>query len=78
MNSVEKVYLALEELEDMDDHEIKEALPIPISVPAARGIIPMVARAVPENAHDLDEFLTQVGNFCHSLRSDGYEPAPAA
>lgn len=70
MNSVEKVYLALEELEDADDEELKEALPLPIPVPTLRGLLPVVARYVPENAGELDEFLTQVGNFCHSLRSD--------
>lgn len=77
MTSVEKVYLCLEELEDADDQELAEALPIPIPAHMLRGILPVIARQVPENSADLDQFLTSVGDFCHSLRSDGYAPIAA-
>lgn len=75
MNSVQKVYMALEEIGDMEDDELQEALPVPVPIPLARSILPMVARSIPEDAAELDEFLTQVGDFCHGLRSDA--PAPA-
>lgn len=78
MNSVEKVYMALEELEDADDDEIREALPLPgLSTAFVRTMLPAIARFVPEDPDELDEFLTGVGNFCHMLRSDDYVPAAA-
>jgi hypothetical protein len=75
MNSVEKVYMALEELADADDDELREALPIPAPPAMIRSVLPAIGRQVPENAADLDEFLTNVGNFVHTLRSDDYQPA---
>lgn len=77
MNSVEKCYRALEYIADLDDEELDDALPIPLPPAMARGFLPIVARNMPDNPHVLDQFLTDVGNFCHDLRSD-HEPATAA
>lgn len=77
MNSREKVYEALEQLADADDDELREALPIPIPAAILRGVVPAIARNIPEDVRELDAFLTQVGDFCHAMRSDGYAVAAA-
>jgi hypothetical protein len=76
MNSIEKVHLALEEMADAEDEDLTEAIPVPIPPTMLRSFMPVIAHSIPEDPGDLDLFLTQVGDFCHSLRSD-HEPAPA-
>jgi hypothetical protein len=73
MNSCEKVYLALEQLADADDDEIKESIPLPAPVPMVRGILPVIARQLPDDPADLDAFLLNLSEFCLSFRSDALE-----
>jgi hypothetical protein len=77
MRSTEKVMEAITFLEDADDQELAEAFPGGIPPGLARAALPFVVDAVPTDADELDTFLTQVGDFCHALRSDGYVPQPA-
>lgn len=69
MRSTEKVLATVEYLEEREDHELRDAFP---GVPAGivRAALPFVIDAIPSDPAQLDEFLTQVGDFCHSLRSD--------
>jgi hypothetical protein len=75
MKSPEKVLLMLELLQDSEDDEINEALPIG-PPPMIRAGLVAVARYLPEQPDELDTFLTQVGDFCHALRSDDQGGTP--
>lgn len=75
MNSTEKVWTIVEQLQDSEDSEIAEALPLGLPAPILRGALLMITDQIPQDPAALDEFLSQVGDFCHSLRSDGYERA---
>lgn len=70
MNSIEKVYLALEQMADAEDEDLAEAIPVPIPPTMLRGFLPIITRNIPEDPAELDDFLGKVGDFCHSLRSD--------
>ena len=77
MNSVQKVFAAIAQLEGSTDEELRAAFP---SAPPGivRAALPFVIDAVPTDPAQLDEFLTGVGDFCHSLRSDDVAAQPAA
>lgn len=72
MNSVEKVEAALDHLMNSSDEDLQEAIPIPPGIVIAA--MPFIADVLPQDPGELDEFLTNVGDFCHSMRSDR-EPA---
>lgn len=73
MNSVEKAYQVLEYIADAEDQEIRESLPVPAPPSVVRAVAAAASGYIPEQADDLDAFLTQLSEFCLSLRSD--EPA---
>jgi hypothetical protein len=78
MKSTEKVMAMLEVLQDQEDEEIAAALPIAVPPPMLRGALVMVAAQLPDTPDELDAFLTNVGEFCLSMRSDRDEiPAQA-
>jgi hypothetical protein len=68
MNSVEKVNAALDHLMNASDEDLAEAIPLPSGVVIAA--MPFIADILPSDPAALDEFLTNVGDFCHSMRSD--------
>jgi hypothetical protein len=69
MTSREKVLAAMEHLETAEDDELGEAIPgIPSGI--IRAALPFVIDSLPTRSTELDEFLTGVGDFCHSMRSD--------
>lgn len=76
MNSVQKAHLVLEELADLDDDELADYLPVPVPPSVIHAVIAFAAPRIPEDPGALDQFLTEVGNFCHQLRSDE-QPAHA-
>ncbi len=71
MNSTQKVYGLLEELQDCEDEELREAIPLKgVPIPMARGALAAVAGMLPDDPLELDGFLEQVSTFCLSIRSD--------
>jgi len=79
MTSPEKVLEFLDELQTISDQEIAEAIPVAIPVPLLRLALAGMSSQVPEDPDELDGLLTQIGEFCLSLRSDtADEPAAAA
>ncbi|HWE10554.1 MAG TPA: hypothetical protein VG325_14475 [Solirubrobacteraceae bacterium] len=70
MKSTEKVWEVLERLQDSEDDELEDAIPIGMPPAIIRSGLAMVGSQVPKDPAELDEFLTGVGDFCHSLRSD--------
>jgi hypothetical protein len=72
MTSTEKVWSLIEYLQDSEDEELAEAIPIKAPVGIVRGALAMAGDTLPNTPAELDEFLTQVGSFCLGLRSDGY------
>jgi hypothetical protein len=75
MKSPEKVLAALEFLADADDQEIRETFPINISPSIVRMGVGGMVDQVPQDPAELDEFLTNVANFCLAMRSDDYAVA---
>lgn len=79
MKSPEKVLLFLEEMQSCTDVEIAEAIPLPVPPTMIRAALAGVAGQISDDAGELDEWLTRLGEFCLSLRSDPVdEPANAA
>lgn len=74
MNSVDKVQAAIDELEDSNDGELRQALGGAPPHLVRAGLM-MLEPMLPDEPAELDRFLTEVGNFCHSLRSDPEEAA---
>lgn len=72
MTSIEKLYAAIERLENAEDDDVTGAIGVPPSL--VQAALPFVFDKIPTDAAELDEFLTQVGDFCHALRSDNYAP----
>jgi hypothetical protein len=70
MTSHEKVFALLEALQDEEDGEIAQALPVGLPVPAIRAALVMIAGTLPADAVELDRWLEQLGMFCLGLRSD--------
>ena len=73
MKSPEKVLRFLEELESFNDEEIGDAVPLGIPAPMLRMALAGVAGSVSDDAAELDEFLTKLGDWCLGLRSDREE-----
>lgn len=72
MNSIEKVQAAIDYLTDSTDEEVHAAVPfLPVGV--VRGGLVLIESQVPDTPEELDQFLTDVGDFCHSLRGDPLE-----
>lgn len=76
MKSTEKVAAMLELLQDEEDQELAAAIPLPIGVPTLRMGLMAVAEKLPRDPAELDTFLSQVGDFCLSMRSDDFLSAP--
>lgn len=73
MTSTEKVQAALAHLMNAEDEELGEAIPgLPPTLILAA--MPFLEDLLPSDPVELDDFLTRVGDFCHSMRSDR-EPA---
>ena len=73
MTSTEKVQAALDNMMNADDQELGEAIPgLPPTLILAA--MPFLEDLLPKDPAQLDDFLTRVGDFCHSMRSDR-EPA---
>lgn len=70
MKSPEKVLAFIEELQSFPDDEMAEALGLPFATPFLRIALASVGEVMPSDPAELDEKLTQVGDFCLSLRSD--------
>lgn len=69
MKSTDKVWDAIEEVQNADDQELAEMFS---GAPASlvRMGVGVLSSMIPDDPAQLDLFLTQVGDFCHSLRSD--------
>jgi hypothetical protein len=70
MSSPEKVAAMLELLQDEEDTELAQAIPIGLPVSMVRTGLMMIGEKIPRDRSELDRFLSAVGNFCHALRSD--------
>lgn len=73
MDSVQKVQAAIDELEDSDDAGIRDAVGGGVPPGFVRAGLMMLEPLLPDEPDELDRFLTEVGNFCHALRSDTEE-----
>jgi hypothetical protein len=70
MKSPEKVLAFLEEMQASSDADIADAIPLPLPAAMIRATLAGVAGQVPDDVDELDAWLTQLGEFCLSLRSD--------
>jgi hypothetical protein len=69
MTSTEKVRAALDHMMQADDEDLGAAIPgIPPTLVMAA--MPFLEDLLPSDPAELDDFLTRVGDFCHSMRSD--------
>lgn len=75
MNSTEKVWMIVEQLQDTEDSELREQLGLGEFPPSVlRFVLAGAAEQLPDDPNRCDEMLEQFANFLLSLRSDE-EPA---
>lgn len=77
MNSQTKILLFLEQIQDLDDQELADAIPM-ASARIVRGTLAAVARAVPDDAALLDRLLEQGAEIMLAMRGDDRIAAAAA
>lgn len=71
MKSTEKVWLIVEQLQDSEDDEIREALGLNGFPPSLlRFVLAGATEQLPQDPDRCDEMLTGFANFLLSLRSD--------
>jgi hypothetical protein len=68
MNSPEKLIAFLEQLDDCEDAELSQILPVPPNW--ARMGIAAASNRVPDDAEQLDAWALSAAQFCLSMRSD--------